>query len=315
MVSGHFFHFRGGVFFVSCIKTINMKQITVFLVILMLLSGFYGCRTVTKQETDGVVSVSIMPVKYFIDYLTDASLEVNVMVPSGASHATYAPTTGQLRKLSDSDIYFRIGHLGYEQAFIDRLSELNPRMQVVNLSDGVELIHGEEVDHGDHVHEGGIDPHIWMSPAVMLKLLPRISEAITETYPDLTQAVKTRYAELHDAVETLHQELESLTEGLTQRSFMIFHPALTYMARDYGLEQIAIERHGKEPSPAQLRHMVRHARHHDIRIIFIQEEFDMRSAQLVSEETGAALVQINPLAYEWREEIKHIMETLNTSLQ
>lgn len=292
-----------------------MKQITVFLVILMLSTGFYGCRTGEEQETDGVVSVSIMPVKYFIDYLTDASLEVNVMVPSGASHATYAPTTSQLRKLSDSDIYFRIGHLGYEQAFIDSLSELNPRMQVINLSDGVELIQGEEVDHGDHVHEGGIDPHIWMSPAVMLSLLPRISEAIAEAYPDLVHTVEARYEELFAEIEGLHREMETLAAGLTQRSFMIFHPALTYMARDYGLEQIAIERHGKEPSPAHLRHIVRQARLNDVRVIFIQEEFDMRSAQLVSEETGATLVRINPLAYEWQEGMTHIMEIFKTYLK
>jgi len=171
------------------------------------------------------------------------------------------------------------------------------------------------VDHGDHVHEGGIDPHIWMSPAVMLSLLPRISEAIAEAYPDLVHTVEARYEELFAEIEGLHREMETLAAGLTQRSFMIFHPALTYMARDYGLEQIAIERHGKEPSPAHLRHIVRQARLNDVRVIFIQEEFDMRSAQLVSEETGATLVRINPLAYEWQEGMTHIMEIFKTYLK
>lgn len=286
------------------------------MIILMAVTAFLSsCAGGLRKDADTVVSASILPLEYFIDRLTDGSLDVNVMIPPGASHATYSPTTTQFRKLSDSGIYFRIGYLGYEQAWIGRLQEINPDMMVVNLSEGLELIRGEEIDHGDHVHEGGIDPHIWMSPAVMLGVLPKIKNAITEIYPELAEQVDVNYAHLHADLTRLDEEMREVTASLGQKRFMIFHPALTYLARDYGLEQISVERGGKEPSPAMLTHIIREAREHQIPVIFIQQEFDLRSAQLISQETGAALVQINPLAYEWFESMQELMQVFKTYLQ
>jgi len=250
-----------------------------------------------------------------VDKLSGEMLEVNVMVPSGASHATYSPTTAQLQKLSDSGIYFRIGHLGYEKAFLPRLAELSPGMQIINLSEEVELIRGEPVNHGDHVHEGGIDPHIWMSPAVMRHLLPALRDAIIDEYPDLEETVRANYHNLFSQISELHSQWKALSGQLTHDSFMIFHPALTYLARDYGFTQVPVERDGKEPSPATLRRIIDMARTRDIPIIFIQQEFDIRSAQLISEESGAELVQINPLAYNWQEEMEQLLEVFKNHLQ
>jgi zinc transport system substrate-binding protein len=238
-------------------------------------------------------------VKYFVDRLTDNQLEVNVMVPTGASHGTYSPTASQMKNLSDSRIYFRIGSLGYEQAFIHRLKELNPNMREVNLSDYTELIRGETIDHGDHSHEGGIDPHIWLSPKVMLHLLPVLRDNLVELYPQLEVVILANYPTVVADIEILHQEMQELTETLTRKQFIIFHPALTYLARDYGLQQISIEHEGKEPSPGRLGRLIRDARAESVPIVFIQEEYDVRNAQLVAQETGASIVRLNHMAYDW----------------
>lgn len=275
----------------------------------------HACSAGTEKDKKGIVSVSIMPVGYFVDRLTDSGIEVNVMVPPGASHATYSPTTGQLRDLSESGIYFRIGYLGYEMAFINRLSGINPDMLVVDLSEGIGLIRGEPVDHGDHIHEGGIDPHIWMSPKVILDILPAIKNALVITYPDLSEAIEERYPEVYDEVMEVHLVLEEVAAGLEKKEFMIFHPALTYLARDYGFNQIPIERHGREPSPAMLRQVIADARVQEVSVIFIQEEFDIRNAQLVGEETGARLVQIRPLDYDWTGGMKEIIEVFKSSMK
>ncbi len=294
----------------------NIRKIMLALVVATVFMGSFSCRMQERGEaTEGVVSVSIQPLQYMVDRLTGGALEVNVMVPAGASHATYSPTTSQFQKLSASGIYFRIGHLGYEKAFIGRLSEMNPGMQVINLSEGISLIRGEEIDHGDHVHEGGIDPHIWMSPAVMIQLLPRMKEAIVAVYPALLPEVEANYRLLLPEVEALDQELAVLSGELSHKRFLIFHPALTYLARDYGFEQIPIERHGKEPSPALLAHIIDEARTHEVPVIFVQQEFDVRSAQLVSQESGARIVQINPLAYDWFQSMREVVEAFKTHMQ
>ncbi len=272
-----------------------------------------GCGTSEKEQT--VVSVSIEPLKYFVDHLTGNALEVNVMVPAGASHGTYSPTTSQMQKLSESALYLRIGSLGYEQAFISRLNEINPTMRSIDLLDGIELIRGEPIDHGDHVHEGGIDPHIWMSPKVMLSRLEVIRTHLTEVFPHLQSTIDANYLALHSEVERMHQQMEQLTGELTQRRFLIFHPALTYLARDYGLEQVSIEFEGKEPAPARLAQLIRDARAINIPVIFIQEEYDVRNAEIIAAETGAAVEPISTLSYNWMETMQNLMVTLEEHLK
>ncbi len=274
-----------------------------------------GCRMAGDQDEQPQVSVSIVPLAYFTDQLTDEGVSVNVMVPPGASHATYSPSTSQLQALSDADIYFRIGHLGYEQVWMDRLAELGQDMEITDLSANVDLIRGEPVDHGDHVHEGGVDPHIWMSPATMLELLPVFKQTLSETYPAMADQISANHDSLYERVQDLHTGMLQLSEELEQKSFMIFHPALTYLARDYGLEQIPIEYEGKEPTPGRLRRIIDQARATEIPVIFIQEEFDERSAELVSRESGASLIQINPMAYNWFEGMEEIMDAFKDNLR
>lgn len=286
-----------------------------FFVLLVMAAGFIfnGCE---RSERPGdIASVSIAPIHYFVDRLTGEAIDVNIMVPQGASHGTYSPSAAQMKKLSDSEVYIRIGYLGYEQAFIRRLKDLNPSMKEVNLSDGVDLIRGELIDHGDHVHEGGIDPHIWMSPKVMLSLLPVIKNSLIEVYPDLEETINANYPDVLEDVERIHQSMEALTETLGKRRFMIFHPALTYLARDYNLEQVSIEFEGKEPSPARLSRLIRDAKAETIPVIFIQEEYDVRNANLVAIETGAEVVTINPMEYNWVRSMEELMNIFEVYLQ
>ncbi|MEE4176477.1 MAG: zinc ABC transporter substrate-binding protein [Bacteroides sp.] len=292
------------------VKKYNLRAI----LLLMLLPAFLISCGIREPKTD-IVSVSILPLQYFVDRLTGETLEVNVMVPEGASHGTYSPSARQMQKLSDSGLYFRFGYLGYEQAFIRRLSEINPELLEVDLSSKVELIRGEPIVHGDHVHEGGVDPHVWMSPKVMLSLLPEIRDALVEVYPEYQDEVDAAFPAIVEEVELLHAEMLETTQNMLQKRFLIFHPALTYLARDYGLEQVSIEHEGKEPSPAQLSHLISEARAESIPVIFIQEEYDQRNAELVAAETGATIVRINPMAYDWMHEMNHLMEVLKQHFQ
>ena len=287
-----------------------LKKVSISLLLAFTLAG---CAE--REAREPVVSVSIAPLHYFVDRLTGEALEVNVMVPQGSSHGTYSPTARQMQKLSDSGIYFQVPSLGYEQAFIRRLDEMNPDIKHVDLGNYVELIRGEPIEHGDHFHEGGIDPHIWLSPKVMLELMPVLRDVVVEIYPEMESIVNENYPYVLADVERIHFEMEEIAEKLSKRRFMIFHPALTYLARDYDLEQVSIEHEGKEPSPAQLSQLIRHARAENVPVIFIQEEYDVRNARLVAEETGAEIVQINPLAYDWLIEMEKLSKNLNTYLR
>jgi zinc transport system substrate-binding protein len=188
-------------------------------------------------------------------------------------------------------------------------------MAELNLSDHVELIRGEPIVHGDHVHEGGVDPHIWMSPQVMLKALPVIKNALTDAFPELKDTIAANYNILEAEIVELDREMQDLVAGLSVKRFMIFHPALTYLARDYGMEQVPIEIEGKEPSPARLKNLIRDNQASNIPVIFIQQEYDVNNAQLVAAETGAKVITINPMAYNWTDEMNNLMVIFNENLK
>lgn len=112
-------------------------------------------------------------------------------------------------------------------------------------------------------------------------------------------------------LQATEDSIRTLVDSLHPKAFLIYHPTLTYFAQDYGLTQIAIETDGKEPSPAQLVRLIRLCKEKQVRTIFVQQEFDRRNAELIAQETGTHLVDINPLSYEWKEEMLKIARTLH----
>ncbi len=89
------------------------------------------------------------------------------------------------------------------------------------------------------------------------------------------------------------------------KAFMIWHPSLSYFARDYGLEQIVIGGDGhKEMSAANLRDVIDHAHDSGARVFFYQKDFDGRQVSVLSDIIDAQEVTVNPLSYNWEEEIE-----------
>ncbi len=286
--------------------------LSLFLSLILLIGG---CRLKRSGKEQSTAVVSITPFKFFADRLTGGTVKVSVMVPPGASPETYSPTPGQVRELSDAQLYLQTGYLGFELSWMERLEELNPQMKVVNLSEGLLLIKGDNIEHGDHVHVGGIDPHIWMSPKEVLRFLPALRDALITAWPALADTINNNFHQFVNEVEMRDKALQNVIDGVSHRKFMIFHPALTYLARDYGLEQLSIEFEGKEPSPGGLKRLIDKANEEKIRVLFIQAEFDKRNARLVSEATGTKIVEINPLQYNWLDEMDQLTGLLDEYLK
>ena len=101
-----------------------------------------------------------------------------------------------------------------------------------------------------------------------------------------------------------------LSSPNADRAFMIYHPALSYFARDYNLHQIPIEAGGKEPSPTHLKNLINSCKKEKVRVIFVQPEFDRRNADLIAQQTGTRVVAINPLSYDWEEEMMNTTRAL-----
>ena len=87
---------------------------------------------------------------------------------------------------------------------------------------------------------------------------------------------------------------------------MVLHPSWGYFADAYGLKQFPIEIEGKDPKPAQLQTLIRHAREHGIKVVFVQPQFSGKSAEILSREIGGHVVYVDPLAKNWAENLRGV---------
>jgi zinc transport system substrate-binding protein len=270
------------------------------------------------------ITVSILPQKYFVHRIAgggdNLDFDIHVMIPPGHSPATYAPTPQQMKALSRSKLYFRIGHIPFENAWMKNISSNNPHMKIIDTSVGVDLIEtGEAEDdlHQEYHHHdhAGLDPHIWLSPRAVKIQAKHILDALIEIDRENREFYKENYRLFLMDIDRLDREIKAVLEKCRVRKFMVFHPAWSYFAREYGLEQLPIEVEGKAPNPANLKKIIDITRRENIRIIFVQEQFDTNSARAVAAEIGGQVIKIDPLALDWLANMKKIAQTLSDALK
>lgn len=276
-----------------------------------------SCSNRSDDAERPVISVSIIPQQYFIEQLADDLVDINVMIPPGASPATYEPTVSQLGKLDRSVVYMRIGYIGFEQSWMDKITSVNPEMKIVDLSHGIDILMedaGEDEVHWGHSHDGP-DPHIWMSTINARIISRNILNELLLLLPDNREYLVDRYNQFCLTLDTLQRAITEDLQTLENRKFMIYHPALTYFARDYGLEQYSLEIEGKTPSPAHLKQMIDLVNDNHITKILIQSQFDRKNAEILAKETGIEMIQFDPLDLHWSEQMSYIAKQLNPPIR
>ena len=282
-----------------------MKKL-IYILTLFILSA---CGNTTQKSEKPILTVTLEPLRYFTEAIAGDNYEVVSMVPKGSSPESYDPTPQQLVNLSKSQAYLRIGYIGFEQAWMKKLEANCPNMKVYNTSKGIDLIRDKGHWHGDHFHEGGVEPHVWNSTQNALIIADNIYQALCELDSTHQEDYQKRLDVLKQTIRQTDANIRTLLEN-ADSTFLIYHPALSYFARDYGLKQVSIEEGGKEPSPAQLKALIETCRNENVHTIFVQQEFDQRNAQLIANELGVNIVSINPLSYDWVKEMIRIAEAL-----
>lgn len=282
-----------------------MKKL-IYILTLFILSA---CGNTTQKSEKPILTVTLEPLRYFTKSIVGDNYEVVSMVPKGSSPESYDPTPQQLVNLSKSQAYFRIGYIGFEQVWMKKLEANCPNMKVYDTSKGIDLIRNKGHWHGDHFHEGGVEPHVWNSTQNALIIADNIYQALCELDSTHQEDYQKRLDVLKQTIRQTDANVRTLLEN-ADSTFLIYHPALSYFARDHGLKQVSIEEGGKEPSPAQLKALIETCRNENVHTIFVQQEFDQRNAQLIAHELGVNIVSINPLSYDWVKEMIRIAEAL-----
>ena len=268
----------------------------------------FACSNKVQQEN--IITVTIEPQRFFTKQLADSFFRIETMVPVGTSPETYDPTPVQMANLARSKAYFCIGHIGFEEAWIEKLKQNYPQTPFFDNSKGVSFIEFGHY-HDDHFHSEGKDPHIWSSPKAVRTIVKNMCAALTEIDPENKDFYAANLQKLLEQINTVDEKITQILQNSSQKAFIIYHPTLSYFARDYGLTQYPIEYHGKEPSPELLKSMIDTAKELGIKTIFIQQEFDKKNAETIAKELGCSPIEINPLSYDWEEEMLKIAGALS----
>ena len=278
------------------IVSVTISKLARYVVLMVTAGTLFSCSS-AKNDNANKITVSIEPLRYLTEQIVGDRFEVVTMVPKGSSPETYEPTARQMADLSESILYIKVGELGFERTWMPRLTSNAPHITVVNSSEGIT----------SHI---GDDPHSWMSARNAIIMAHNIYEAVKRIDVKDSVFFRQRLDSLCSVIHATDKYIRQTTAQAHCKSFIIYHPALTYFASDYGLEQLALEEHGREPSAAELEQIISTARAKGVKTMFVQREFANRNVDIITNTIGARKVEINPLGYDWNKEMRRIAEEI-----
>jgi zinc transport system substrate-binding protein len=275
--------------------------------LLLLAVAAAGCDDAAAPAAGGGLHVSILPQQWLAERLVGEDVEVSVVVPPGRSPATWDPPPQQLASLGGSGLWIRAG-LPFEEALLEKIRRLFPGLQVVNAAEELPL-RDIEAAAGAHAHghdHGRRDPHFWLDPRLMVEHARSMARELQRLHPRQAEEIARRLEAVERDLDALDRELADRLAPLRGQPLYVFHPSWGYFTDRYGLEQVALEIGGKQPSPRQLAALVERARREGARIVVVQPQFASDAARTLAEALGAQLVVLDPLAADYPANLRAI---------
>ncbi len=260
----------------------------------------------SKVQADPTsVFVSIAPQKYFVERIGGDEVQVEVMVNSGESPATFNPNPKKMSHLANATLYFSIG-VPFEKVWISRIKNIQPNLKIIPLNNNT-------APSNDHHHDEG-DPHIWLSPPLAKIMVTQIETALSRQRPEKSAFFKKNYQALIIEIDKLDQDIRQIFAKGKNHTFMVFHPAWTHFAEAYGLKQISIEHQGKEPGPRALQEIINAGKKQNIKIIFVQKQFGLSVAKKIAKMIGATVQEMDPLAENYIDNMRNTAQAISGAI-
>jgi len=280
-----------------------MKDLSI-LVVIVLAALLCGCISPEELPSDKInVVTTIAPQKELIKSVGKDFVNITVLVPPGAEPHTFEPTPSQMRAVANADLYIMNG-AGLE-FWMDRLLQVNKKMLVVDTSKGIDLIW----ESG-----GEADPHIWLSLRNAIVQLENIYQGLVQVDPDNRDFYLKNKEEYVQKLQSLDAELNQSFSNAHRKIFVVHHPAWTYFARDYNLDQVPLMENEKEPGPKYLGEVIELARKNNITSVFVEPEFNPKAAEVIAKEMNASIIDLDPLAENYLENMRHAGQKIAESL-
>jgi ABC-type Zn uptake system ZnuABC Zn-binding protein ZnuA len=260
-----------------------------------------GCGARGQRPGRLQVAVDIVPLADFCSAVGGDLVEVEMLVPPGASPHAYELTTGQMRFLAEADVLVTVG-MGLTPWAEEVFGKVdNPDLVTVVAGEAIpqsDLIptaaYEEEKQAGREAeHEHGIyDPHIWLDPELAVYIVEAVRDGFIQADPENAAAYLGSAGGYVEELAGLDAEISEEVATFTSRKFVSFHSSWTYFAHRYGLEQVGVieEQPGKEPSAGEIGELVDLIESQGIKVVFAEPQFSPRAAEAIAEESGGKVV-------------------------
>ena len=294
-----------------------MKRIKISLVAagvaLLAGAGIMSCHKSAKDNRP-VLVVSIQPQKYILDQLVGDEFRVVTLMPQGDNPETFEPSTADRMDVEDALAYFITGNLVFEKN-LEMTSK--DKDKFINTTAGIEPIYGTHSAEAHHatfipgsVDSIAPDPHMSVSIRNIKQMAHNMAATLMTLDPENSANYMARYGKYAAHLDSVDASFAQRLAASPHHAFLVWHPSLSYFARDYDLRQIVVGEENKETSALTLREIINEAREDSVRSFFFQSDFDNRQAEAVSSSIGAQLVKINTTAYDLESVIGDIVDEL-----
>ena len=259
------------------------------------------------------IFVSIGPHLDFCQQIGGSRVSVQLLLPPGKSPGTYAPTPQQMQTLSQAQLFFKVG-MPFEKALLAKIKTLPKHPQIIDTQAGITL----QPMSGSHFHHHqatDLDPHSWLDPRLALKQATTIYKTLSRIDPEGEKIYLANLNVLKAKLQTLHENLTITLAPLAGSTIFVYHPAFGYFAKAYNLHQRAVEIEGKRPKAKELAKFIKKARQEGARVIFVQPQFDQKSAKKIADALNCVVIPLDPLAQNYCTNLSSIGEIVRKNLQ
>ncbi len=173
--------------------------------------------------------------------------------------------------------------------------------------------HDGAAEEGHHHEAGSPDPHIWLDPIFVKTQAKTICDALRKIDPQHADVYAKNLKDFQGDLDRVHAKIAKVLAPLKGKTVFVFHPAYGYFTDRYGLKQVAVETGGREPSAKQLAALIDKAKHANVKVIFVQPQFDKKNAQVVAKAIGGAAVSLDPLSPDYLKNLDQMASRIQSA--
>ncbi|MCP4713541.1 MAG: zinc ABC transporter solute-binding protein [Deltaproteobacteria bacterium] len=292
----------------------NVKRICVGIVIVVLA----GCAPVCAAALQRTLWVSIAPLAFVAEQIGGGHIDVKTLLPDGQDPHIYAPTPRKMRALLQAGRLLILG-MPFERRLREKLEAMHNSLEVVDCSRGVPRRRLRIVDthlHGSHVDEPvDGDQHIWLGMEQLKGIAGNVKQALIRIDAGRAADYEAGYTALLAQCAVVQAQNSRRLAPHRGKKIFVYHPAFGYFLETYGLRQKPVEIAGKSPSPKQMAGLMKEAARDHVTCIFVQPQFDSKSARAIAAAIGGTVVPLDPLAKDVLKNMVHMANEIADALQ